>query len=76
MPKVYYVQVREVHVSTREIVADSPEDALEKVKDGEGDEITCEYSHTLDDDTWSIDDAEGNVVRDQYPNGIPGIPGS
>ena len=72
----YTVLVREVHISHMEVEADSPEEAIEKVKEGEGDEATCEYSHTLDDDTWSVDDADGNTVRDQYPGGIPGIAGA
>lgn len=74
--KLYYVHIREVHVSTREVEADSPEEALEKVKDGDGEETMCEYSHTLDDETWTVEDAEGNIVRDQYPHGLPGVPGS
>ena len=75
MPK-FHVLVREVHVSTMEIEADNPEDAIKKIKDGEGEQAICEYSHTLDSETWSVDDAEGGEAREQYPNGIPGIPGS
>lgn len=75
MPK-YTVLVREVHVSHMVVEADSPEEAIKKIKDGDGDEATCEYSHTLDSETWSVDDAEGNEAREQYPFGIPGIPGS
>lgn len=75
MPK-YTVLVREVHVSHMVVEADSPKEAIKKIKDGDGDEALCEYSHTLDSETWSVDDAEGNETRKQYPNGIPGIPGS
>ena len=57
MPK-FVVNIREVHVSSREIEAESAEEALRLVKDGEGEEILCEYSHTLDEDTWTVDVAE------------------
>ncbi len=56
MPK-FHVGVREVHVSTREVEATSPEEALEKA--GEIDlshEIMCEYSHTLDKEHWSVEE--------------------
>lgn len=55
-----------------EIVADNPEQAIQRVKDGEGDEAVCEYSHTLDSETWSVEDARGNEAREQYPHGLPG----
>jgi hypothetical protein len=75
---IFHVEIREVHVSTRAVEADSAEEAIRKVKDCEElEEISCEYSHTLDSETWQVNDAEsGETVRDQYPNGIPGIPGS
>lgn len=44
----YYVQVPEVHISTVEIEADSPEQALGRVRDGEGKEVNLEYLGTLD----------------------------
>ena len=75
---IFHVEVREVHVSTRAVEAESAEEAIRKVKDGDDlEELTCEYSHTLDDETWQVNEAEsGETVRDQYPNGIPGVPGS
>lgn len=57
MPK-FNVLIREVHVSTREIEADSPEEAIRLVEEGEGDEVMCEYSHTLDPDTWTVESAD------------------
>jgi hypothetical protein len=53
MPK-YHVLVREVYVSTVEIIADNEKDAIEKVSQREGEEIDCEYSRTLDEDTWEV----------------------
>lgn len=75
MPQ-FIVNIREVHVSAREVEADSVEHALELIRAGEGDEVSCEYSHTLSEDTWSVEDADGNEVREQYSHEIPGVPGS
>lgn len=73
----FHVEVREVHVSTRAVEAESAEEAIRKVKNCEDlEEVSCEYSHNLDSETWQVNDAEGETVRDQYPNGIPGIAGS
>jgi len=56
--KKYYVLVSEVHVSTMEIEAETPEEALEKVAEGEGDEIICEYSYTLEPDSWKVEEVQ------------------
>jgi hypothetical protein len=61
----YTVLVREVHISHILTMADSPETAIENVKEGEGECVLTEYSHTLGDHTWSVDDENGNCVRDQ-----------
>ena len=55
----YRVQVREVHIQGYLIKADSPEHAINLIRDGRGemDEQHFEYSHMLDPDTW---DAEIN----------------
>jgi hypothetical protein len=56
MPK-YVVEVREVWVQKREIEADNPNEAIQKVKNGEGEDVEngMEYSHTLEDyDNWGI----------------------
>lgn len=59
----FLVLVHEVHVSTIEVEAESIEEAINNASSGE--ELICEYSHTLHTDTWSVEDEEGNVVRDQ-----------
>jgi len=56
-PTKFTVLVREVHVSHREVTASSKEEALRMVKDGDGDETYLEYSHTLDTDTWQVEEA-------------------
>lgn len=60
--KIYTVLVREVHVAHVTVTATSPQEAAEKVIDGEGDYVSLEYSHTLDPDTWSVEDKEGKVT--------------
>jgi len=59
MPK-YYVLVKEVHDSYREVEADSPEEAIEKVAAGDLDfkEERMEYSYTLDSEEWSTEECE------------------
>lgn len=50
----YTITVKEVHDSYVEIEADSPEQAIEKVKAGEGEEVSIEYNRTLDSETWNV----------------------
>ena len=50
----YRVLVREVHVSHRIVEAPGPEEA-KIIAAMEGDEDYCEYSHTLDADTWTVE---------------------
>ena len=71
MSKRFLVEVREVHVSTRVVEADDAEAAVKAVEGGEGDEVACEYSHTLDTDTWTVEEEEegGNPV---VPLAAPG----
>ena len=52
--KTYTITVKEVHDSFVEVQANSPKEALEKVKNGEGNEVDIEYSRTLDSSTWSV----------------------
>lgn len=47
MSKYYIVKVEEVHISHMLIEADTEEQALEHWT--EGDELRCEYHHTVDD---------------------------
>jgi len=49
----YIVLIREVHVSHRLVEANSPEEAKENA--GDGMEVFCEYSHTLSQDTWTVE---------------------
>lgn len=56
--KKYLVGVREVHVSFREVTATSEDEAIQKVKDMDDEEVYCEYSHTLDEDTWSVEESK------------------
>jgi hypothetical protein len=60
--KKYHVHVCEVHVSTREIWASSSDAAIERVSRGEGDEVMCEYSHTMSQDTWDTEEIEPPVL--------------
>lgn len=55
----YLVSVREVHVAMRRVEANSPEEAKELAKENNGDEISLEYSHTLDDDLWTVEEENG-----------------
>lgn len=52
----YYVDVREIHIQTVEIEADSPEQAITRVAEGDGSYLDgrLEYSHTLPPDTWTV----------------------
>ena len=53
----YIVNVREVHIQMVEIEAATEEEALDKVRGGEGNYIDpLEYSHTLDSDHWTVDE--------------------
>ena len=54
----YLVQVREVHISHREIEAESAEQALSFVADQDGEETFLEYSHTLDPDLWTVEEVK------------------
>jgi hypothetical protein len=51
----FRVCVREVHIQGYVVEAASPDEAIGKVADGEGemDEGHFEYSHTLDTDYWT-----------------------
>lgn len=61
MPQ-FIVGIREVHVSNRLIEAVDEEDAVERAGD-EGEEITCEYSHTLAKDVWTVESQANGKER-------------
>ena len=66
--KKYRVYVREVHVQTVEVEADSMEDAIRKVEEDDDVNLvdnTLAYSHLLDADTWWI--AEATNCADAIP---------
>jgi hypothetical protein len=54
----YLVLIREVHVSHRLVEADSEQEALEF--SGDGEEVMCEYSHTLPKETWTVEKQNEN----------------
>ena len=50
MKKSYRVQLNEIHISSWDVEADSESDAVNRIKDGEGELIHTEYSYTPDND--------------------------
>lgn len=52
----FIVEVREVHVQSMRVEAESAEEAIKKVVNGEGEivENCMEYSHTLDSENWTV----------------------
>ena len=54
----YYVLVREVHVSYRRVEASSPEEAKKVAQEGGGEDSHLEYSHTLDPETWTVEEVK------------------
>lgn len=61
----YDVQVREVHVQHMIVEAGSPEEAVKKVRDGDGDQADIEYSHTLEPDTWTVESLDRESAGDE-----------
>lgn len=55
----YIVDRPELHYQSVEIKASSPEEAIQKVNDGEGRELNLEYSHTLELDNWKVFEKKG-----------------
>lgn len=55
--KTYTVTVKQVHDSYVEVEANSPEEAIIKVEQGEGEEVEFSYAFTLDSDgtiPWNV----------------------
>ena len=50
MKKNYRVQLNEIHISSWDVEANSEQDAANRVLDGEGEMIHCEYAYTPDND--------------------------
>lgn len=60
----YMVEVKEIHIARCYIEAESPEDAVMKVREGEGDfEKETLYHETMDSSYWFVKDAEGNEIE-------------
>jgi len=53
----YTVKVKEIHYQDYRVAADSPEDAIDSIMEGEGELIegALEYSHTGDADDWRVE---------------------
>ncbi len=56
MKKEYIVGIREVHVSSRKVLAENPEEAKEIAAENLDTEIMVEYSHTLNRNTWTTEE--------------------
>ena len=50
MKKNYRVQLNEIRISSWDVEANSEQDAANRVLDGEGEMIHCEYAYTPDND--------------------------
>jgi hypothetical protein len=50
----YLVGTHEVYVVYMEVEADSADEALAAVLQGEGTEESREFSHTMDSDVWTV----------------------
>ena len=56
MPR-FHVHMREVFVQTVEIQAKDSKEAIDKVRDGDGEYLNePEYSRTMGHDTWSVEE--------------------
>ena len=56
--KKYVVLVQEIHYAHMAIEANSEEEAVNLVRDGEGEQIELEYSSTNDPDTWNVQEGK------------------
>jgi len=63
MKRRFVVAIPEVHISYREVIAETEEEAIEKA-DEEGEEIDTEYSRTLDSDHYTIDSVENLTAEE------------
>lgn len=62
--KFYIVYVKEVHIQPVEVYANSPEQARERVCDGDGNELTAQrwFEYALDSDTWDVKEAKDDIL--------------
>lgn len=56
--KEYFVDIKEIHVQRIKVMASSQEEAMEKARKGDGQYYDMEYSHTLDKDTWFVEEVK------------------
>lgn len=62
---LYHVGIREVHVSHREVEADTPEEAMSLAEEDLDTEFQLEYSYTMVRPTWTVKEVNnGNISRD------------
>jgi len=54
--RVFIVGLREVRIQPYWVLAETHEEAVRLVADGDGDIL--EYSHSLDPDTWTVEEVE------------------
>ena len=50
MKKNYRVQLNEIHISSWDVEANSEQDAVNRIHDGEGEHLHTEYSYTPSND--------------------------
>lgn len=60
--KRYLVIKREVWVQSVSVEAESEQDAIQKVRRGNGDVVndTLEYSHDMSENNWTAEEDKGN----------------
>ena len=61
--KTMIVEIREVHVVSRKVSAATVQAGIQAAKDGEGEELMVEYSHTLPSESWTVKDKDGNIIE-------------
>lgn len=66
--KEFIVLKREVNIVAVKIKADNREEAIQKVSEHQGEECSTEYSHTLDTDTWSVEDGGTMYYHNESTN--------
>lgn len=60
----FIIGVKELHTQYIKIEADDHIQAVAKVQEGEGEELTLEYGHTLDEDDWSVNEVKEDEEKE------------
>lgn len=65
--KVYTVYTREIYVVPVRVEAYNPDDAIERVQDGDGDQLDdkMEYLETVTSQLWSVKEEEDEVTNNE-----------